>query len=97
MPTYVLLMKWTEEGIRTVKDTVARVEQAHAALEQGGGRVIGTWWTQGAYDLVAVADWPDDETASAFALSVGMRGHARPETLRAYTAEEMQRIIQKLA
>ena len=96
MPTYVALARWTDQGVRNVKDTVTRVEQARAAAEKAGGRLIGTWWTQGAYDLVAVLDLPDDETTSAFALSLAMAGNIRTETMRAYTAEEMQRILQKL-
>ena len=96
MPTYVSLWKWTEQGVHDVKNTVTRVEQLTAAVEQKGGRIIGTWWTQGAYDLVTAAEWPDDEAASVFALAVAMSGNARGETMRAYGSEEMQRIIQKL-
>jgi uncharacterized protein with GYD domain len=96
MPTYIGLFKWTDQGVRNVKDSVTRVEQARAAAEKSGGRLIGTWWTQGAYDIVAVFELPDDETASVFVLSNVMVGNVRSETMRAYTAEEMQRILQKL-
>jgi uncharacterized protein with GYD domain len=96
MPTYVALNKWTDQGVRNVKDTVTRVEQARAAIEKVGGRLIGYWWTQGAYDLVSVLEFPDDETASAVVLANGMAGSLRTETMRAYNAEEMQRILQKL-
>jgi uncharacterized protein with GYD domain len=96
MPTYVVLGKWTDQGIRNVKDTVARVEQRRATYQKAGGRLIGTWWTQGAYDVVVVLEMPDDETVSAMALSGAMLGNTRTETMRAYTAEEMQRVIQKL-
>ena len=96
MPTYAALLKWTEEGARTVKETVTRTEQARAGIEKGGGKLIGVWWTQGAYDLIAVIEWPDDESASAFMLTLGMTGTVRSETMRAYTQEEMQRILQKL-
>jgi uncharacterized protein with GYD domain len=96
MPTYVVLGKWTDQGIRNVKDTVTRLEERRAAYEKAGGRLIGTWWTQGAYDVVIVLEMPDDESVSAMALSGGMRGFTRTETMRAYNAEEMQRIIQKL-
>jgi uncharacterized protein with GYD domain len=96
MPTYIGLFKWTDQGLRNVKITVTRVEQARAAAEQAGGRLIGTWWTQGAYDVVVVFEMPDDETASAFVLSNVMVGNVRSETMRAYTQEEMQRILQKL-
>jgi uncharacterized protein with GYD domain len=96
MPTYLVLANWTDQGIRNVKDTMTRTEQARAATEKVGGRWIGSWWTQGRYDLVAVIEMPDDEAASAMSLATGMGGNVRTETMRAYTAEEMQRIIQKL-
>src|SRR6266702_1859513 len=86
MPTYVVLGKWTEQGVRNVKETVTRVEQRNARIEQLGGRVIGRWWTQGAYDAVDVLEMPDDETASALVLSGAMLANTRTETMRAYTA-----------
>jgi uncharacterized protein with GYD domain len=96
MPTYVALFKWTEQGVRNVKETVARTEQNRAAIDKAGGRLVGVWWTQGAYDVVAVAEFPDDETASAVMLSINMAGSVRTETMRAYTADEMQGVLQKL-
>ena len=96
MPTYVWLGRWTDQGIRNVKDTQTLTEQTSAAIEKAGGRTVGVWWTQGAYDVVTVTEFPDDETGSAFVLSAGMGGNVRIETMRAYTAEEMQRIIQRL-
>jgi uncharacterized protein with GYD domain len=96
MPTYIGLFKWTDQGVRTVKDVIARVEQNRARLERAGGRAIGTWWTQGAYDVVWVFEAPDDEAASAFALGASLGGNVHTQTVRAYTQEEMQRILQKL-
>ncbi len=96
MPIYIGLLKWTEQGAKDAKNALGRFEQGQATVEQAGGRIIGTWWTQGRYDVVVAAEFPDDEAASAVALAVGMSGYVRTETLRAYTAEEMQRILQKL-
>ncbi|MBV9325127.1 MAG: GYD domain-containing protein [Chloroflexi bacterium] len=96
MPTYVSLLKWTEQGARNAKDALNRNQQGRAMIEKVGGRLIGAWWTQGAYDTVVVAELPDDETASALAIALGMQGNVRTETMRAYGSEEMQRIIQKL-
>jgi uncharacterized protein with GYD domain len=96
MPTYIMLMKWTEQGVKDAKNALTRQEQGSAGLERAGGRLIGSWWTQGAYDAVLVFELPDDETASAAALALGMQGNVRTETMRAYGREEMQRILQKL-
>jgi uncharacterized protein with GYD domain len=96
MPTYVFMSKWTDQGARNVKGAVDRAGQMSAAIEKAGGRVVGLWWTQGQYDAVAVIEWPDDESASVFALSSAAAGNVRGETMRAYTNEEMQRILQKL-
>jgi len=96
MPIYVGLIRWTDQGIKSAKDAATRWEQGRAAIEKAGGRVIGLWWTQGSYDAVSVTEWPDDETASVFSLSYAMSGNVRTETLRAYTTDEMQRILQRL-
>ena len=96
MPTYVTLYKWTEQGIHGVRDTVDRADQVAAAGEALGGRIIGVWWTQGAYDLVVVSDWPDEEAAMAQALRVAMAGNVRSETLRAFDKEDMRRILGRL-
>ncbi|TME96335.1 MAG: GYD domain-containing protein [Chloroflexi bacterium] len=93
MPTYIGLYTWTDQGVKNVKDTVRRVEEARAAFEQRGARLIAAYWTQGRYDLVSIAEFPDEETASASALALGMAGNVHTETMRAFSAEEMQRII----
>ena len=96
MPTYVNLVRWTDQGAKDAKGAVSRWEQGRVAIEQAGGRVVGLWWTQGAYDAVAVTEWPDDESASVFSLSYATAGNVRTETMRAYTTEEMQGILQRL-
>ena len=96
MPTYVTLLKWTDQGIRSAKETVNRSEQAQRAAEQMGGRLTTIFWTQGAYDIVAISEFPDDETYTAFMLATGMQGNLRTETLRGFNADEMRRILEKL-
>jgi len=96
MPTYVSLVKWTDQGIRTATATIDRAEQNRQAIEAAGGRIAGVWWTQGAYDVVVVSEWPDEDSAMAFLLRTGMAGDIRTETLRAFGAEDMRRILAKL-
>lgn len=96
MPRYVALMSWTDQGVRNAKDTVRRYEEARAALEAAGVTIETIFWTQGRYDIVAVADAPDDETLATALLRLAGQGNLRTETMRAFTVEEMGRIAEKL-
>jgi uncharacterized protein with GYD domain len=96
MPRYVGLFKWTDQGIRQAKETLARYEQNQQSVEQFGGRFETVLWTMGRYDVVAIFEAQDDETASVVTLRIGASGAARTETLRAFTAEEMGRILDGL-
>ena len=96
MPRYVALMNWTEQGVRNAKDTVRRYEESRAALAAIGVKIETILWTQGRYDLVSIAEAPDDETLAVALLKLAGQGNLRSETLRAFTVEEMTRIAQKL-
>jgi uncharacterized protein with GYD domain len=96
MPTFVSLINWTDQGVAHVKDTVARSDDAKRAAAAMGGSIKDIYWTVGPYDLVTVADFPDDATATAFLLALSSSGNVRTTTLRAYGADEMNQIIAKL-
>jgi uncharacterized protein with GYD domain len=96
MPTYVVLMNWTNQGIRTVKETVQRRDQADALAERHGARIEQVYWTVGSYDLVCILEASDDESATAMLLELGSAGNLRTTTLRAYDHDQMQGIIQRL-
>ena len=96
MPTYVLLFNWTDQGVRTVKETVNRYEEARGALEQLGLQLRDTYWTIGPYDIVAVGDAPDDETASVATLTLASQGNLRTTTLRAFNPDEMRAVLERI-
>ncbi len=95
MATYVNLVKFTEQGIRNYKDTINRAEDFWASLNKAGGRLIQQVWTLGEYDIVAVFELPDDETAAALALKLSSLGNVSSKTLRGFTADELRNIIAK--
>ena len=95
MPTYVSLIHWTEQGIKNYKDSTSRAEDFSKLVESSGGRVRELLWTVGEYDIIAVADFPDDETGTAALLQVGSLGNIRSNTMRAFNADEMGAIIRK--
>jgi uncharacterized protein with GYD domain len=95
MPRYVGLYNWTDQGIRNYRDTVRRVEDGRAAAEQLGVRILDVYWTLGGYDIVVIGEAPDDEALTAFLLQLGSLGNVRTQTLRAFDADEMSRIIER--
>src|SRR5688572_9616779 len=96
MPTYVSLCKWTEQGVKNARESTKRAEAAKAAVRKLGGKLTTILWTQGNYDLIAISDFPDEESAMAFLLTLGGQGNVRTETLRAYSAQDMERIFAKM-
>lgn len=97
MPTYVTLLSWTDQGVRNYKDTAKRSEAFDSAVQKFGAKLLSIYWTVGPYDLVAIVEAPDDETATAAILQLGGVGNVRTTTLRAFGREEMERIIAKVA
>lgn len=93
MPTYVTLISWTDQGTRQVKDTVKRYEAAQAMAGKLGVRFKEFLWTMGAYDAVGIVEAASDEAVSQFVLAVGSLGNVRTLTMRAYSTEEMGRIL----
>ena len=96
MAKYVVLLNWTEQGVRNAKDTVKRFEQARDAFQQMGISFDTIVWTIGRYDIVAVLDAPDDETVAAAMVQLAGAGNLSTETLRGFTADEVGGILQKL-
>jgi len=96
MPTYVTLFKFTDQGIRNVKDTVKRTEANKQAAAQAGVTVKEALWVQGQYDLVSVTEAPDEATAMAMALTIAKAGNATTQTMRAFSAAEMEAILAKV-
>jgi len=97
MTTFVTLYNFTEQGLKTIKDTVKRTEAAKKAAEAQGIRVKEVLWVEGQYDLVVISEASDETKATAFALSTLKLGNVRGQTLRAFTATEMQKILEQVA
>jgi uncharacterized protein with GYD domain len=96
MPRYVVLIDWTEQGVRNFKDSVDRYEAANTQLEGLGVRFEDTYWTLGNHDIVSIVDAPDDESLAAGLLAVAEAGNIRTTTLRAFSADEMRGVIGKV-
>ena len=96
MPTYVVLNNWTDQGIRTIKESPRRLGAFKKAIEAAGGKMLGFYLTMGRYDSVLIVEAPSDEVAATLALSTGSQGSIRTETLKAFPEAEYRRIIAKI-
>ena len=97
MGTYIALCSFTDQGIRSVKDSTKRADAVKEAAQKFGANMTQIYWTLGKYDLVVITEAPDDESATAFALGIASAGNVRMQTLRAFSKDEMNAILGKLA
>jgi uncharacterized protein with GYD domain len=96
MVTYVVLAKFTDQGIRNAKDSPKRAEAFKQIAVTFGATVKELFWTQGKYDIVTVVEAPDEISATALNLSISALGNVRTESLRAFSAAEMMTIVDKM-
>lgn len=96
MATFVSLVHWTKQGVDNIKDTVKRAEDAAKMAESMGGHITNIVWTLGKYDLVVTSEFPDDATAAAWTAGLVRKGNITTQTMRAFTANEVQKIIDKI-
>lgn len=94
MATFIVLLDYTDAGIRDIKDSPYRADAFNAMAERAGARVVGQYWTIGSHDGVLVLEAPDDETAAALLLRLAAGGNVRTTTLRAFEWAEAQALIE---
>ena len=92
MATFISLVSFTDQGIRNIKESPKRADAFKAMAKKLGVTVKEIYWTLGHYDLVIVLDG-DDESVTSALLKVGSLGNVRSETLRAFSAADVGRIV----
>jgi uncharacterized protein with GYD domain len=97
MATYIVLANFTDQGIRTVKDTIKRADGVRELAKQFGVTARDFYWTMGSYDVVVTFDAPDDASMTALGLSIAAAGNVRTQTLRAFARDEMNGILGRMA
>jgi uncharacterized protein with GYD domain len=93
MATYLMLLNWTDQGIRTVKESPKRLDAARKLAKDMGGDIRTVYLTQGAVDLVLVVEMPSDEKLASLVLKLASYGNVRTTTLKAYSEDEYRKII----
>ena len=93
MVTFIVLLDFTDQGIRNIKDSPHRADQFNAMAERAGARVVGQYWTVGSHDGVLIIEAPNDQIGASILLALGRAGNVRTTTLRAFEWADAQGLI----
>jgi uncharacterized protein with GYD domain len=96
MATYIVLVNYTEQGIRNVKDTTKRADAVRELAKKFGATVREFYWTMGKYDLVVIFEAPDDAAMTALSLTIASAGNVRTQTMRAFSRDEVNGVLAKV-
>jgi uncharacterized protein with GYD domain len=96
MATYIMLASFTDQGIRNVKDTTKRADAFRELAKGSGATIKDIYWTLGQFDIVAIADAPDETVLTALGLALGKSGNVRTQTMRAFSQADMDAILAKV-
>ena len=96
MAMYLMLLNWTDQGIKNVKESPKRLDAAKKLAKDLGGEIKTVYMTQGSFDLAIVAEMANDEKVASYVLKIGSLGNVRTTTLRAYSEDEYRKIIGSL-
>ena len=97
MVTAVMLLNWTDHGIKNVKESPKRLDGVKKLAKDMGGEVKSFYMTLGVYDLVLIVDMPNNDKLASFGLKLGSLGNVRTTTLKAFPEDDYRRIISGLS
>lgn len=96
MSSYCVLGTYTDQGIRTIKDSPKRLDDGRALAKSLGAELKAFHLAMGTYDFMVMMEAPDDETMARFALALGSRGNVRTCTLRLFPETDFRNIVGQL-
>ena len=96
MPTYISLIQYTQQGVEKIKESPARLDHAKKGYEAAGGKIKDFFLVMGEYDIVIVAELPNDEAVARLTLTLASSGNIRTRTMRAFNEAEYRKIVQSL-
>jgi uncharacterized protein with GYD domain len=97
MAQYIVLLNWTDQGIRSVKESPKRLDAGRQLAKKLGAEITGFHMTMGDFDMVLHVEAPNDETVAKFLLGLGGAGNVRTKTLKAFSEDEYRKILGSLA
>jgi uncharacterized protein with GYD domain len=96
MPTFIVTLSWTDQGIRDVKDAPKRSAAARELGKKLGVEIKHLFLTTGDSDLLAIVEAADGTDLAKFAMIIGGQGNVRTKTVRAWPEAEFTKLISEL-
>ncbi len=96
MPMFFILMNWTDQGIRAIKEARQRAEYGRKLGKKFKVEYKALYMTTGDSDLVAIVDAPNGDNVAKFVLALCSRGNVRTRTCRAWPEAEYLKLISEL-
>jgi uncharacterized protein with GYD domain len=96
MATYWILVNWTEQGIKNVKESPRRLDAARELSKKFKVELKDFFMTIGPYDMLTRVEAPGDDAVAKFVLALSSAGNVRTTTLKAFPEPEYREIIKAL-
>ncbi len=92
--TFIRLLRLTEQGIKAIRNQHEALVEITKLIEDNGGKLVGSWFTQGEYDLISIIECEDDKVMRTISARVAVKGLYTGKTL---PAMEMSDFVQRFA
>ena len=96
MSSYCILGSYTDQGVRSIKDSPKRLDAARDLAKSMGAELKEFYLAMGRYDFVAMMEAPSEDVIARFALALASRGNVRTTTLKVFNETQYKAIIGKL-
>jgi len=96
MPTFIITLNWTEQGIRSVKDSPKRAQAARELAKKIGVEIKQVFLTSGDSDLLVIVEAPNGDNVAKLVLAIGAQGNVRTRMVRAWSEAETAKMISEL-
>ena len=97
MPTYLMLVNFTDQGVRGVKEIPSRQDKSRETAKKFGVERKQVWMTFGPYDFVHLYEAPNDDAMAKFVMTLGSFGNVRTTVMMAWDESEHLPLIQELS
>jgi uncharacterized protein with GYD domain len=96
MPTFIMTLNWTEQGLRAVKEHPTRSQAAKELAKKCGVEIKQVYITSGEHDLLVIVESPNGDNVAKFALATSAQGNVRTTTARAWPESEFHKLLSEL-